>query len=387
MPKILSSKFLLLIIFAYPLTTSAQDFTNPCVKITRQALSTIPELYEQGNKDAVDSLLTEWEQSCGPSEYTIRLRTLLNIQSGSFNVYDFDANHYRKLLYYLEDVRFKALMDSVHENPRTFYLNYYGEPDLVFKYNDFTVRLANLLREKFSTNMPCSTVDILLNVYSNNLTEVSRAFKQAECISIPANYYKRQLRSTTNKLLVDAAIYATYWVPYGNNKLLGNHPGLGFLFGVGRKRLIIDLVCDFRFGKPKNSYTVMYDGQLTTTDHFFGGYFGLEAGHELKSFAHAKLYFFTGLGADGFDVIKSDPKREVEGKSITVLNLNGGLAYRWFSRDGSFMGVDLRHNFVNYKNPGGTDLSGNVITVRLLAGLLKNDKRQRELEFLNRIIK
>jgi hypothetical protein len=87
---------------------------------------------------------------------------------------------------------------------------------------------------------------------------------------------------------------------------------------------------------------------------------------------------------DGFDAVKGS--KNVEGKSFFSLNINAGLGWRWLTRDGTYLGFEMRHNFNNYDNPGGTDLSGNSLTGRMLIGILKNDSKKRQTDYLKRLM-
>ncbi|NUO81616.1 hypothetical protein HUU05_16215 [candidate division KSB1 bacterium] len=87
----------------------------------------------------------------------------------------------------------------------------------------------------------------------------------------------------------------------------------------------------------------------------------------------------AGLGWDGFDAIESDKNRKA--KSINSLNVNLGLGYRQFFKPYSthYLSLEGRYNFVNYATHGGSDLSGNTITLRLIYGQLGNARKNNRL--------
>jgi hypothetical protein len=355
-----------------------------CGRIITEGLQSIQQLYAENNRSGIDSVLNEWERQCGPSEYTFRMRALLKLEDQSFSPTDFDLIQYHALFGYLEDEKFKELMDSVHDDPTELYRMYFVKPELHLGFTTFTKNIAKKILAARQYE-PCSTESMLLHAYSGHLKEFFQTLKDASCNKIPSNYYRAQVKSIERKLLVDASLYTGIWIPFGKNKLLGNHPLIGFTFGVGTKRMTFDLAGEFRFLKSKSVYQVEYDGVLTDTDHFFGGYFGLEANYELKRSLRSRWYFLTGIGTEGFDAIKSDPDNDKKGVSIFVFNANAGVGWRTFSRDGTFGGVELRHNFARYKNKSGTNLDGNSVTLRLMFGILKNDKRRRELNYFERV--
>ncbi len=369
--------------------SNAQSERNDCYDLATKALKSLPNLYETGQLDSLHAVLNNWERSCGKREITRRLRTLLLLEADDFIEIDFDFTHYNSLLGYLEDEKFKLLMDSVHEDPRELYLNFFQEPDLLFAYTNFTTRLAASIAQNKGIDLmipSCKTSIMLLQVYAGYFDPFFQSIKNAQCNSQLSRYYSSQVQSIEKKAKVDAAIITGLWLPYGNVAVLGNHPSLGFLFGWGKRKMVYDFVIEFRFGKPRETYEVFHNGSVVSTNHYLGGYAGFDLGYELKNRKNSKWYLLAGVATDGFDSIKADPDQDVKTKSTFVLNLNGGIGWRTYSRDGSYFGIEARHNFINYKNTGGTNLDGNAVSLRLLFGLLKNDKRERELSHLKNII-
>jgi hypothetical protein len=92
-----------------------------------------------------------------------------------------------------------------------------------------------------------------------------------------------------------------------------------------------------------------------------------------------------GIGLDGMDVLNigkpEDPNRIT--KSLNSLNLNLGIGFRHYFQNRTYWGIEARYNFVNFKNTGGTDLTGNTISIRLNIGLSRNYYADRRLMFLD----
>lgn len=51
------------------------------------------------------------------------------------------------------------------------------------------------------------------------------------------------------------------------------------------------------------------------------------------------------------------------------VNINTGLTYQLTFQSNHILSLMTRFGFVNYRNPGGTDLSGNIFTVGLGYGI------------------
>jgi hypothetical protein len=120
------------------------------------------------------------------------------------------------------------------------------------------------------------------------------------------------------------------------------------------------------------------------TNHFFGGYFGADVERTLLRLPKHQFDFLGGIGLDGFDTIETEGQNSGtdDGKSINSLNVNLGLGYKYFYNKTGFLGLDAKYNMVNYRNTGGTDLSGNTVTLGLTLGFLWNESKQAALKSL-----
>ena len=183
-----------------------------------------------------------------------------------------------------------------------------------------------------------------------------------------------------------SSIFTGIWLPTGSAKLLGNHPLFGFQVGFYHKKMTYNLTADFKWMASRNEYQVLRDANLETTKNFFGGYFGLDLSRELARFKKHQIDILAGIGFDGFDALESTTGSSAaggeNGRSINSLNINTGLGYKYFFKNKAYIGLQGKYNFVNYKNTGGTDLSGNNITISLLLGgflnLKDNMSRQKQ---------
>jgi len=70
---------------------------------------------------------------------------------------------------------------------------------------------------------------------------------------------------------------------------------------------------------------------------------------------------------------------------ISSLNTNFGLGYRYFYKNGEYIGLQGKYNIVNFSNPGGTNFSGNTLTISLIVGGFFNEKKSNALNQLRYI--
>ncbi|MCI0698050.1 hypothetical protein L0337_39360 [candidate division KSB1 bacterium] len=224
---------------------------------------------------------------------------------------------------------------------------------------------------------------MLIDFYSGNLDSLFIKLKSSgyEHTAIKS-YYDEYVTSTLAMPDGNLGLIAGYWMPQGKNKLLGNHPSFGFFLGGKKKKFMADVVILFRFLSAKETYVVKREGGFESTKKFFGGYIGVEGGRELLRTRHHGFDLSAGMGFDGFDAL--DKNQQHDAVTISSFNFNLGLGYRYFSHEfqTKYIGMQVRYNFVRYATHGGSDLSGNTISLRLLLGLGGNQKKNQRLKSL-----
>ncbi len=208
------------------------------------------------------------------------------------------------------------------------------------------------------------------NVFNSQL---SNLFKSDEKLcntvflqDLQATYYS----SFSEAWEFNASISTGFWVPTGKNDILGAHPQLGFFMGGKRCRFEIGFSLLFRLLPAAHEYTVKYEGVLYDTTGYFGWYLGMDLGYEIFYRKGNGIFLLAGTGWDAFasEYISEDERRVW----INSFNLNSGVGYRYYYKEmetmSSYIEVDFKYNFVDYKNPGGTDLSGNAVSVCFIWG-------------------
>lgn len=369
-------KYLFLLGLALPLFSSAQ---NPfekrikpvitCFDITYNAFSLVPDYYHRGDLDSLLGFVNYWEKRCGKSEYSVRTRTLLEIERRVFNGQDIDDQFFQQLTSFADYLSWKNNIDTTNLNPYRIYHDTFDDPSLVLSFDTFTSLWArDLLIKNYDI---CSDTRAVLELYSEHPDAYFGMLKEGCPNSQLSRIYRMQLSNYRNLPDFDWGFIAEYWMPQGNASLLGNQPGLGMYGGLQTGKWLFDLTLLFRFTEAENNYTVIEDGLAYDTDHFFGGYIGADIGYQLVKSKKSRLYALSGIAFDGFDTLPGDDDEDPS-KSINSLNLNVGLGYRHFLSENFYIGLEARQNFVNYNNRGGTDLSGNTQSIRLLFGFMQN---------------
>ena len=174
------------------------------------------------------------------------------------------------------------------------------------------------------------------------------------------------------------------WRPNGENEILGNHPEMGFFMGGEGNRLRFDFVLSYRFLSAKNEYLVDSLGSIISTDKFSSWYIGAEAGIKLVENSLFSTYIFVGAGYDVIISVTEDTEHE---DYVTHGSISGNIGIRnriFLNRQsGIYIGNSIKYNFVDYGNPGGTDLSGNTTTISFMVGWSFHETLNQFLKKLN----
>ena len=333
----------------------------------------IPEFYEKGNKDTLQAIIAYWEDRCGVSEELVRCKIILSINEGSFNENLFEDNI---LILLREYERYNTVYEDKNVRWNYYYDGRY-DYDYGYRLNKFTVKLSKTLLE---TKEWSAAEKFFLRIYANDFEQ---GFQMLDSNELDGTRIKELYLKEKKKR--EQAVYLHndwmlgIWIPQGKLDILGAHPFFGYRIGMKYKKLTTDLALGFKFCKSPNIYQVYKDGVIWDTNHFFGGYFGLDAGYELIRLKKNSIDLIGGIAFDGFDALSE----KVEGsdkkitKSINSLNLNIGLGYKYHFKKQRFnqryIGIDFKYNFVNFKNPQGTNLDGNTFTVNLIVGNVIGD--------------
>lgn len=111
---------------------------------------------------------------------------------------------------------------------------------------------------------------------------------------------------------------------------------------------------------------VSYDGEFVSTDYFLGAQILLLASRRIIRSGSYEAELQVGLGIDGFDAIDS---KESPKTIISLGNSIGVTQYFFAPSDFAHVALQTQFSFVSYDTGGGTDLSGNTISINLIFGL------------------
>jgi hypothetical protein len=190
-----------------------------------------------------------------------------------------------------------------------------------------------------------------------------------------------ELRADARKPREHWTGYAGIWSPLGENKVLGSHIDLGC--GVSRKmgRFDVGILLAGRFLGARDEYNIGHGGEIVGTDHFTGVYFGPELGLETVCIGRYALDLLLGGGLDSFEAYSNDDDFEW----ISSWAFSVGFRHRVFvgASRSRYLGLQARHYFVDFDSQGGSDLSGNTLSVSVTFGGWHKPRGEETLERLN----
>jgi hypothetical protein len=341
-----------------------------CSDIAFSASELIPKYHTAGQTDTLRTLLRYWEEKCGITEPMMRFAILWQIQTREFN----DDWLPALLPDYLDDYREAATADDTNLADYYFDFDAWAYYALHPGYNDYTRSLASdlLLLPDLS-----ATESFLTLFYAHNFEKAVEHLNSGMLAgtSIDSLYLQRerelqQLQEAQTEGRQQQSVPGFHvgfsfgtWMPTDELKLLGNHPQLGFLTGGNTENIMFQLQLNLSFLEASQAYSAEIGSTNYETTDFLQVYAGLNTGFDMLNNPKHSLYITGGIGYDGIDPRNNTEREEGITGMIHALNINAGITYHRIFNENRFFSIIVRHNFVDYRNHGGTDLSGNVVSI------------------------
>lgn len=351
-----------------------------CENVAYNSSRLIDRYFNSRNYDSINVVCNKWEEFCGVTEPVFRLKVLLQIHNKVFSEEWIECDYLLNYIFlYLDRLDY-----AKESNSKLIYERYkipFGYIPLNSPFDDLTVMWANSMLES-STLQPIEKAFCLL--YSNQ-SEAFWKLLKSQGIAGTKLYavYQEQTRKANRMGEANIGFMSGVMIPSGNLlEYIGVKPQFGLQFGYKVNKVQYDLSIMIRSGNSKKEYQIIYEGEPKITDHYLGGYVGLDLAYELSRKKRSEFDLVGGIAYDGFDVVEGDTEKDIKSKSLNSLNLNFGLGYRFCGKKFNYLGIQAKYNFVNYKNTGGTDLGGNYISIILTANLFGNIQKNQLIENL-----
>jgi len=337
-----------------------------CNDVFINAMEVLPKYYREKNFDSLNVAIHIWENSCGQVPQIKITYILFAIQQRTFKIGQLDSSSIILLNEYAERFQLYHQQGAVYTSPQTLFYRFssaWAGLMLENKHLDENEKfVCSVLKGEIKN--PEKEIRANSALYPELMTLVSKNDKD-ERDGFRANY----------------TIISGAWIPTGNLSLLGVKPSIGFQIGARNKRHQIDLTFQIRFLKSDSPYTVKRNGELIVRDAYFGGYVGLDYNYYFISNQKTDLGIVVGMGYDGFDISGSDYYNNyyndyLRPTGIGSFNANGGLRFNYYVSPSFYLGLQGRYNWINYGNPGGTNLNGDGYSSDLIIGF---NRKQRDV--------
>ncbi len=364
--------------------------------VAYNAVSLLPDLYREGRMDTINAVVNYWYNKCGISEPLLNYAILEAIKTNTFheeirlneaNRYDTTGIHLSDDFYadyIISGLQWYAYGSNIRANPKQyakdnhkdFIVSAYG------RYYDFLRSLAlDLCELKDLSPVESYLVHYYAYPDSNRLELLKDTIYDGSVIQ--AMYLQRHKKA--NKIpSMNMGILLGSWVPNGSLSILGTHPAIGLVIGKRARRWMADLNVNVRVGDAPNFYTFRYEDSLYKTKRFLGLYMGIDGAFEVLRDKKGEINLLTGMGYDALSINYD----KVVQLPIPSFNFNFGLGYRIFipgkehdmSIKCTYLNIQVKYNYINYQNHGGTELTGNALTASIIYGAFtqRKDKKRNE---------
>jgi hypothetical protein len=342
-----------------------------CRDIRLSAIAVIQPLYERNQIDSIYQFIEYWKGKCGPTEQQFRLSRILDIRTGKFNPDHINSESFDYLLQY------KAMAQDLPDDWSTFDMNARDVYTAWMKLDHYIKKIAR------ETLLPLNTdARLLLEFYSADVPSFEQIKNTPQEQSRFSSFYHMEAEDTRKMDEGHSELYAGFVQPIGKMSVFGVRPAMGLVFGGKKLRHTYDLVGELRFGPSSNDYLIQYNDTLLRVHEYTGLYVAGEYGYDIFTRNKITISASAGVGYEQITALTTDNDYGEESKIMRSWNLNTGFVLKYSLLNGSYVGVHTRYNFVNYSNRGGTDISGDYLSFRLVYGWATTYGKKRRTRLL-----
>jgi hypothetical protein len=333
-----------------------------CKSMFMNAMDVLPTLYKERSFDSLSEAVDIWERSCGDMPQVKITRILLNMEQSKF---DFSRDIDVSAMNMLND--YATSFPSEHKMQDAAF---YNETEVIFF--RFSAAWSKLLLENKKLD---KNEQLICRILNGEIKNPEKEIKQnAGTYPEFAALLEENFESKRRQTQADIAIGAGVWLPTNNLSTLGVHPSFTFQIGVKDMRNQLDLTIQLRYLYSQNPYAVKKDEQLDSTDYYLGYYVGLDYVYYLVAKKRFDFGVQAGMGYDAFDFAPEpydyyyyDPYYTSH-VTIGSFNANAGLRFNYYFSHSFYVGLLGRYNGINYSTHGGSNLSGDAVSIDLIFG-------------------
>lgn len=361
------------------LTTKSQ---KKCFDYYITANELLPELYWDDEIDSMVQIINYIDEKCHLSSQFVKLKILLDKKYRVFQDYSsesrIDSIIYSEIARdtYYPGVYFSSFPFSIYsweteyEYPRINHID-----SLIFALADEAV-----INTENTDPYHLACLIFEYDYESFYITLQSEDFENTEY----RKAYQNQIREIKDKydepgIHAELGVGGWSMIDRKSRDIIGDHLELSALIGFKTNAWLFDLSLALRVLNTKNLYTFENNNGIDSTNSFFGGYGGIDIGHDLFHTSRFESDIFTGIGIDGFGPSTTDYE---DANSMETFCLNGGVRFRIFLNDyqTKYLGLTFKYSFIDYYESMYPDLPGNSISLLLTFGGYEKNTYKHKLQ-------
>lgn len=346
-----------------------------CTDTSRLAYASLPRLFFSNEPDTLLSVLMLWDDRCGPAEPITRAIILGAIWDGEFGEDLYDEGIIDPLLWHAdEDRRYNRRGMKIAD------LEAAGgvvEVDLAPGAENFDVFTADLANQLLP-HQPIGSLEQFFCLYYAGYRDLAMDMLRDGTLDDTYLQYDYDLAlevANAVETVKELVITNGYWSPRGNLTRVGGKYSLGVQLGQRRAPWFMRGIGELRLGRADYPYWVDKGGVAGYSDRWDAFSIGGEAGRNVLRWGDHHLDLFIGAH---YEVVT--PFQE-EDLNIGGVGVSAGAGYRLAvgRQRRMLVHLDLRHEWTQVDNAGGTNLDGRAWNLRLGLGwvLTKTNAEQR----------
>ena len=339
-----------------------------------------PRLYHEGKPDSLLGAIDYIKTECGPAANLEVIRLLLLSEYGRFDDSLVGPATIPQMLWH------RAEQEYALRWLRYAYL-YGGSRPIDNTHDNFLEFRQDLAAQVAAVEEIDPSAQALGEFYAGNFDTAFALIQSDELQGSELQHYYEEYVQRTKTLFStrgDIGFSLGSWRPQGDAELLGEHPEIGITLGGEGPHFRINATINYRFLSAENEFTVDSLGEPVQTDKFNSWLFGVDGGFKVIDNNFMSTDIFLGLGYDViFSITEAGDPNEYQTHGSWAASF--GVRQRFFvkKRTGFYVGLQARYSVVGYDNPGGTDLSGETVTLSLITGWSIHETLDQFLDKLN----
>jgi len=357
-----------------------------CDIVTLNATTMIPILSQAHHSDTIYAITRFMEKYCGVSEPIVSFLILDAIKNHTFQEQIKKGSLSDEFDYYRSNIisylHWYRLGHNIQRDPAAYTPDSADGGDALAIYADYYTFLQSLARSLCDKPGLTQVENYLVHFYASpdsaDLADLKRSLYDSTVLQSAYNAHEK-MRNTVSGFQI--AFIGGSWMPDGHLGAVGSHPYLGFTMGKRYNRFMWAINANIRFNNTPGNYLIAYGDTVYQNKNYYGLYVGIDAAYQLLKVQNHELDLLFGIGLDDFGSAVNDGNNDTV--RFASFNYNLGLGYKKIIRHVrkeyvdrfSYVAIQVKYNFLNFSNPGATDLAGNAFTFGLLYGLYRRPVR------------